>query len=675
MNKLKQKVIDNKMIIGIVLTALLTISLFWFTEIDRTSLIFLIFAFVIFYYKIDSRVSIIGALFSLGLIILFSIINSLHITEYYIGGDLEKLAIYTYFFLIIGVIAQIIEYKKEVKITAKAEKESSRKSTNDLLKFLTNFDKNALKITMWLATFLSISSFLFFYFNEHWHLNYSDTYAHLNMARKIFDNLTPGFEQLGGQWLPLLHILIAPFTLNNFLWHSGIAGAIVSMPAFILSIYLIFKTIDLFFQDKKSAFLGALVYMLSINMLYLQTMAMMESLFNLTIIGSTYFISKWAIRNNVFDLVAGGAFVALSTLTRYEGYSVLIISILSVLLIAFLKRDKIGKKSIEGIFILFTIVAGVGILFWTIYLNVVFDDPFHWLHPLQELSSISIEQDTSSVDNTHEDVIAESNANNPSQITHSLFSATLFTNGAIVCSIALVGFIILLLHSSTKIKQSYHFIGLILIPISTYLFLLATTTLGNITIYGPSIFDLGIFNKWSNYAIENGMRYTLSFLPFVAFFSAIITVGNIKRQLFVFSMIILQFIFALIGPLFLTYNFAVKWKQVYTQTPQHIDYLQNNYTTGLILISTLTHDEDMFKYNISYKNYIHEGAYKYWNESLENPAKYADWIIMNNTFDKRAMGGSDILTRVFLEHPERLNNFEIVYQDEIVKIYKNLKTN
>ncbi|MEQ1875491.1 MAG: hypothetical protein ABL958_02520, partial [Bdellovibrionia bacterium] len=40
--------------------------------------------------------------------------------------------------------------------------------------------------------------------------------------------------------------------------------------------------------DRTAAFLGALVYMSSFNMLLLQSMAMMEPLFNLTIIGSIY---------------------------------------------------------------------------------------------------------------------------------------------------------------------------------------------------------------------------------------------------------------------------------------------------------------------------------------------------------------------------------------------------
>src|SRR5271157_3576646 len=39
-------------------------------------------------------------------------------------------------------------------------------------------------------------------------LLYGDAVAHLHIARRVFDSLTPGFRQLGSVWLPLPHILL-----------------------------------------------------------------------------------------------------------------------------------------------------------------------------------------------------------------------------------------------------------------------------------------------------------------------------------------------------------------------------------------------------------------------------------------------------------------------------------
>src|SRR3989304_2447599 len=56
---------------------------------------------------------------------------------------------------------------------------------------------------------------------------YGDAAAHLQISRKLVDNITPGAAQLGTSWLPLLHVLQLPFIWNDHMWHSGLAGGIV----------------------------------------------------------------------------------------------------------------------------------------------------------------------------------------------------------------------------------------------------------------------------------------------------------------------------------------------------------------------------------------------------------------------------------------------------------------
>src|SRR2546429_337396 len=69
-----------------------------------------------------------------------------------------------------------------------------------------------------------------------------DTYAHMLIARRLFDNATPGLAQLGGIWLPLPHLLMLPFIWNDYLWHMGLAGSFVSMPCYVISAIYIFLT-------------------------------------------------------------------------------------------------------------------------------------------------------------------------------------------------------------------------------------------------------------------------------------------------------------------------------------------------------------------------------------------------------------------------------------------------
>src|ERR1700722_2293993 len=78
---------------------------------------------------------------------------------------------------------------------------------------------------------LSIS-FSFLYYLNGENILYADTMSRLDIARKVIDNLTPGFAQIGNVWLPLPQVLMLPFIWNNFFWHSGTAGALMSRTAF-----------------------------------------------------------------------------------------------------------------------------------------------------------------------------------------------------------------------------------------------------------------------------------------------------------------------------------------------------------------------------------------------------------------------------------------------------------
>ena len=47
------------------------------------------------------------------------------------------------------------------------------------------------------------------------------------------------------------------------------------------------------------------------------------------------------------------------------------------------------------------------------------------------------------------------------------------------------------------------------------------------------------------------------------------------------------------------------------------------------MISAGGNDSFMFQLGLPQRVFIHEGAYRYWEQSLKNPSEYADWIIMS----------------------------------------------
>ena len=71
---------------------------------------------------------------------------------------------------------------------------------------------------------LSAAAIAVFYSNG-WLLYYGDAEAHLNIARRMVDSRTPGYDQVGTVWLPLLHWLMLPLVRVDALWLNGLAGA------------------------------------------------------------------------------------------------------------------------------------------------------------------------------------------------------------------------------------------------------------------------------------------------------------------------------------------------------------------------------------------------------------------------------------------------------------------
>src|SRR3990172_202649 len=100
------------------------------------------------------------------------------------------------------------------------------------------------KYAPWLITgtlsAISVIAFVYFYQNG-LSLAYNDARSHLDIGRRVVEGLKTGLAQLGSVWLPLPHLLMVPTVWNDFMWHSGLAGALQSMVAFIatgLIIYL-----------------------------------------------------------------------------------------------------------------------------------------------------------------------------------------------------------------------------------------------------------------------------------------------------------------------------------------------------------------------------------------------------------------------------------------------------
>src|SRR5438105_12534481 len=100
---------------------------------------------------------------------------------------------------------------------------------------------------------------LIHYFHSGELLLYGDAVAHINIARRVVDSMTPRPLQLGTVWLPLPHILMLPFVISDWAWTTGFAGAVISMLAYVLSAMGLFKLARQF-MSRAASWIALLIF-------------------------------------------------------------------------------------------------------------------------------------------------------------------------------------------------------------------------------------------------------------------------------------------------------------------------------------------------------------------------------------------------------------------------------
>src|SRR5262249_48458129 len=144
--------------------------------------------------------------------------------------------------------------------------------------------------------------------------------AHLVVARRILDSLTPEYSQIGAVWLPLPHLLNMLPVQIDALYRTGASAVVFSVLAFGVACYAIARLVLQATGSRLGTVLAVALFALDPDVLYLQSTPMTEPLlFGLTLLAVSL----------AYDWIAGGAkgepkaagwCLALACLTRYEAW-------------------------------------------------------------------------------------------------------------------------------------------------------------------------------------------------------------------------------------------------------------------------------------------------------------------------------------------------------------------
>lgn len=510
---------------------------------------------------------------------------------------------------------------------------------------MTLINKNkGLIFVIFLSLVINISAGYYFTFVDQTNLAYFDANTRLNIARRIFDNLTPGIAQVGNVWPPFPQILMMPLVASDYLWRTGIAGWIISGIAYCLATGLIYKSTELLTGRKDMALIGAVAFLLNINLIYLSTTAMSEAFFIFCSCGLIYFVSKYLYNGRkIYILLSAGA-TFLATLTRYEGYAFLP-AVVIIFGFLFWSKHKTWKN-FEGTMLLYLVPAGFGISLWMIYLWAIFGDPLYWLHYYTSETPAA----ANSVQKAHASISEAINIY--SQAGINMLGLVTFGFGVIATVFILV---------NRNIRREVKL--LTVLPLFIYLFMVYSLTHKTV-INQPFLKLNSLTNTEYSRQPEFNIRYGLNLLPFAIIFGAVMA-GRSRAVKYAWIVLIAV---QTSTYFFRQVNFTYQLRQsVNYGVSSYTRFIGKEYKNGLILISAAHHDPEMLQTNLPYRYFIHEGTQNYWTESLANPQTFASWVV----FD-RAKSGDPVYMAL---GDKNLNDygFELVYLENGLEVYKKIQ--
>lgn len=491
-----------------------------------------------------------------------------------------------------------------------------------------------------LATFvvacIASSAACWYFFQHHQILLYDDAISHLRIARRVFDNTTPGFAQLGGVWLPLPHVLMLPFIWNYYLWGTGLAGSFSSMLCYVVAVVYLFLAARRLTQDSRASFVGTLLFIVNPNVLYLQSTPLSELVCVATALMACYYFLAWTQDDHPKYLVGMSAGTFLATLSRYDGWGLFLILLVLLVIVGLIKRQP--WVQIEGTLLIFSSLGSLGIALWILWDGVILGDPLYWHHYLYggELA-------------TH-----YYSYHNLWQSISAYMLLTLETVGPIIfllAAIAVVGFVFR--HRLTPTM----FGGVaFLAPFAFYILIFYT---GQDTIFLPGI---GPATTW--HYLWN-VRFGVQAVAPIALFLAILAKHWSNTKLASLWTVIRQIVLVIvigIQTMLIAYGGIISLQDgLYgascLPTERITIYLAQHYAGGRIL-----EDVNAFPINEAYigidlKDAVYEGSGELWKKALNDPASVVDWIIAQPRIPNDL-----ITTRIDLKSPNFLSQFTLVFR-------------
>jgi hypothetical protein len=466
---------------------------------------------------------------------------------------------------------------------------------------------------------------------------YSDGISHLVITREIFDSLSPGLGQLGTQWLPITHLLLLPFVTNDLLFHSGLAGTIISTISTAMTAVILFRIARLQFDSELAGILASSLCLLNLSVIYMGVVPMMELPFMMFFMLSVYYIQQWYYVYTIDDadiwkqyrsIIKAVFAISAATLTAYEGWALPFALVLILLAIVLASHRRSSTRSstykIKAIIAAAVPYSFAGIIIWLVWNLLEQKDPLYFANGL-----FSSKMQSSMVPFSHYLYF------NPADSLSTIFDLSKAMYGMPVLIISAVG---LLLYFYMYRRRK-------MIPFS--LLLLTMLLIPTLIDFVGMVLGYQEILPSKNGGWSNG-RELIFMAPFFALTSVSVVVFVAKRtRRKVLTLLSVCFVVALwllplqlqvftIGKV-IALNDAdsmipfLRSDQLALHTGRDLKSLYTQDGNILLLAGTQHSQEIMFQSGIPLKNFIDSGSGKYWSASSTQPWMYAEYIVLDRS--------------------------------------------
>lgn len=492
-------------------------------------------------------------------------------------------------------------------------------------------------------------------------LQYPDARSHLEIARRVFDNRTPGLVQLGTVWLPVPHLLMLPFVNIDPPWTSGLAGSIVGVCCLVVTTVTLFLAVRQLTGRAMPAWLAVLVLLTNPSLLYIQSIALTEPVLLASMTAAAYFLLRWTKDRQTQTLLVAGIFAALAVGSRYDGWFFVVVSALALGLTVLMRRrqwqpeprytEQRHSMETQGVMLAYAAVPCYAIALWFLYNWIYFGDPLEF-----QRGAFSAQQQQKALE-----VLGQlSTKNNLWLSLRAYFWAMENNTGPVILGLAVIGVIVYL--ATTRLHSDSYLPYIFLAPIP---FNVLALWAGQTIIRVPQLFPGEYFN----------VRYGLLILPGLALFIAYLYHRlTVKTR----NVYVLPFFVAALfvqGMVWWTADFPAQVPVVmegvnagahdgYVIEAAH--YLHDTYDGGGILIDDST-THIMTLARLPMREYVATYSGAPWRAALTDPSPIARYIVVSNN---RQDGVVDLLLKTAGQNPYYFADYQKVYTNDGLTIYE-----